>query len=479
MCGFLGLVSSADVGREIHLGLQAIQHRGQDSAGIATMEADGKRFHARRGLGTVGHALSESDIAATKGPIGLGHVRYPTVGRGVLDDTQPFFYRQPGVLMAHNGNVTNVDDLSESLMERSIHLLSRCDVEPALCEFSDALMRTRPARHTLEDAVSAARELHARVRGAWSIVAALMLDGVPTLMVLRDAWGIRPAVIGQRADGALIAASESVALDVLGFERIDEPQAGEVVFLRANQAPIRVELTEPRPAPCVFEHIYFARPDSFMAGRSVYEVRFALGRALAERIREKSINADVVVPVPDTSRPAAVALAESLNLPLREGLIKNRYSGRTFIMPDRMTRDQALRLKLNLLPSELTGRRVLLVDDSIVRGATLSRVIAMIQSAGVAELHLAIHAPPVMNPCFYGIDMSTEEELFARRFKGDLEQVELDAAAALGAHTLTWLTVEALDTAFAGPRCAACFDGCYPQPLDEQARHRIAAERRR
>jgi amidophosphoribosyltransferase len=207
-------------------------------------------------------------------------------------------------------------------------------------------------------------------------------------------------------------------------------------------------------------------------------MRLALGAGLAERVRQKGIGADVVIPVPDTARPAATALAEGLGLPLREGFIKNRYSGRTFIMPNPHTRHAALRLKLNSLKCEIEGRRVLLVDDSIVRGATLKRVIGMLHDAGARAVHLAIHSPPVRHPCFYGIDMSTEEELFACRFTGDLEALELSAAIALGADSLTYLPVAALDRAFAGPRCAACFDGIYPQPLSQHDRELIAGDRR-
>jgi amidophosphoribosyltransferase len=480
MCGFVGLVADNDVAPEVHIALQALQHRGQDSAGIATMNTSGSQFFVRRGLGTVPQALGPDDLAALTGPIGIGHVRYPTIGRGVLGDAQPFFYRQPGVLMAHNGNVTNFDELQRSLADRSIHLLSRCDVEPALCEFADALMTQRSSKHTIEDALYALRQVRARVRGAYSIVAALMLDGEPTLVVFRDPNGIRPAVIGKRTTDnghAWIAASESVALDALGFERLEEPAPGEALFLRANQPAIRRPMESEERAPCVFEFIYFARPDSVIGGREVYETRMKLGVALGDRVRGKGIDADVVIPVPDTARPAATAMAETLQIPVREGLIKNRYSGRTFIMPDALSRTRALRLKLNPLPREIEGRRVLLVDDSIVRGTTLHRVIRLLRDAGATEVHLAIHAPPVRNPCFYGIDMSTEEELFARRFSDDLDTLEVEAAAALGAESLTYLPVSALDAAFDGPRCAACFDGAYVQPLGEADRAGIRGDR--
>lgn len=488
MCGFVGLVGASGhhVAPEMHLALQALQHRGQDSAGVATMSADGTEFAFRRGLGTVVQALGADDLTACPGPIGVGHVRYPTIGRGVLEDAQPFFYRQPGILMAHNGNVTNYGELKTSLLERSIHLMSKCDVEPALCEFADALMTRRPADHTMADALVALGEVQARVRGSYSIVATLMLDGEPTLVLFRDPHGIRPAVVGRRGDGSWIAASESVPLDALGFERVEDPLPGEALFLRAGQAPVRHQLgAASEKAPCIFEYIYFARPDAVIDGKSVYEVRLAFGEALAERVRRRGFEADVVFPVPDTARPAATALAEQLSLPIREGFIKNRYSGRTFIMPDQLTRRAALRLKLNTIPAEIRGRRVLLVDDSIVRGTTLRRVIDLLREAGAAEVHLAIHAPPVSHPCFYGIDMSTEEELFARRFstqhppadEAGYEAMEAVAAAELGADSLTWLMVDAMDAVFDGPRCAACFDGDYPQAISTSQRHSIVSDR--
>jgi len=472
------MVSGSDVAAQIHLALQALQHRGQDSAGIGCMSACGDRFIMRRGLGPVSQAIGRGDLEALGGPIGIGHVRYPTSGRGVLEDTQPFFYRVPGVIMAHNGNITNTDALRASLLERSIHLMSRCDVEPALCEFADALMAERKANHTVDDALIALRRIHTRVRGAYSIVTALQLDGVPTLVVLRDPSGVRPVVIGHRPDGTWIASSESVALDVLDVDATFEPAPGEAVFLRHGQEPIRHLLAEPKPAPCVFEFIYFARPDAIMSERSVYEIRLRLGRELAGRFRAKELEADVVIPVPDTARPAATAISEELGLKLREGFIKNRYSGRTFIMPDQGTRQSALRLKLNTIPHEIRGRNVLLVDDSIVRGNTLRRVIAQLRQAGAQTVHLAIHSPPVRHPCFYGIDMSTEEDLFAQQFSQDLDVLEDEAAAVLGADSLTYLNVEGMDRAFGGPRCAACFDGVYPRAVPVEDREQIVHDRK-
>jgi amidophosphoribosyltransferase len=479
MCGFVGLISNTPAAPGIHLALQALQHRGQDSAGITTMSSDGGEFFMERGLGSVPQAVDSAHLKALPGNVGLGHVRYPTIGKGVLADTQPFFYRQPGVLMAHNGNITNYEELRQSLLKRSIHLLSHCDVEPALCEFADALMQRRQADHTTEDAMQAAREVRKRVRGSYSIVITMMLDGVPSMLAFRDPNGIRPMTLGRRSDGAWMVASESVAMDVLGFERVDEPAPSQLVILRAGKEAERLPLEAKKRAPCVFEHIYFARPDSVIDGTTVYQSRLDLGRALATRTREKGIEADVVIPVPDTSRPAATAMAEELSLPLREGLIKNRYSGRTFIMPDVLTRVSALRLKLNPLPNEIRGKKILLVDDSIVRGATLQRVVALMRESGAGEVHLAIHSPPVRNPCYYGIDMSTEEELFARRF-GDCDLIDLEkqAAESLGADSLTWLDLPRMNEVVGSERCAACFDGDYPQKLPEADRLLIATDRK-
>jgi amidophosphoribosyltransferase len=477
MCGFIGMVGVGQIAPEIYLALQSIQHRGQDSAGIATMTADGERFFARRGLGPVVQAIDDDALGALDGSIGLGHVRYPTVGRGTLDDTQPFFYRVPGVLMAHNGNVTNYGELRDSLRERSIHLLSQCDVEPALCEFSDALQTQSRNAYSISHALKALQTMTERVDGAFSIVIAMHLDNEPTLMLVRDPHGIRPAIAGQRADGSWIAASESVALDLFRVEETIEPQPGEVLFLRHGQPPIRHMIDGRKTAHCVFEYIYFARPDARMTGRSIYNMRLEMGRALAERIREKRLDVDIVVPVPDTARPAATAMAETLSVPLREGFIKNRYSGRTFIMPDAVTRNAALRLKLNPIPTELRGRSILLVDDSIVRGSTLGRVIELLRWSGARAVHLAIHAPPVRHPCFYGIDMSTEDELFARRFSDDLDELEIEAALALGADSLTYLNLDRLTQVTGTEVCSACFDGDYPRPISQSCRNAIVADR--
>lgn len=472
---------------DILLGLQALQHRGQDSAGVGTIHAD--QFPVVRKPGLVAQSFGPTELTQVPGQVGIGHVRYPTIGSGLLRDAQPFFYRQPGILMAHNGNFTSLASMHATLEEESVHLLSRCDVEPVLCMFALALMRRRKRDHTVEDCQEALRETFRVARGAYSIVAALVLDGRETLLAVRDPLGIRPCVWG-RKDGAFVVASESVALDALDARLEGDVGPGEMMVFQAGCEPLRLVLHAESATPCVFEYIYFARPDSIMNGLSVYGMRLELGRELARAWRKKDLAADVVIPIPDTSRPSANALAEELGLPYREGFIKNRYTGRTFIMPTDTARSNALKLKLNPIRSEFEGRRVLVVDDSIVRGTTLRRTVQLIREQGAREVHLAIHAPPVLYPCYYGIDMSTREELAAPRYldpsderPGGLSQagqqrLEHKLARRLELDSLTYLPMSGLCAAHPAGCCAACFDGVYPLAVDEKERMWIEKDRK-
>lgn len=486
MCGFVGVIGRSECARDIFLALQALQHRGQDSAGIGTICGD--QFPIVKKLGLVAQSFGNDDLAQLSGTIGIGHVRYPTVGKGLLRDAQPFFFRQPGVLMAHNGNLINVREMQEILAEDSVHLLSQCDIEPVLCLFALELMKRRRNHHTIEDAIAALEATFCLALGAFSIAAALILDGEETLLVVRDPWGVRPAVWG-RKDGSTIVASESVALDALDATREGDIAPGEAIFFRKGQLPIRHRFRAERSAPCIFEYIYFARPDSTMNGASIYEVRMALGAELARAWKAKNHSADVVIPIPDTARPSAAALADELRLPFREGFIKNRYTGRTFIMPTAAERVNALKLKLNPISSEFRGKRVLVVDDSIVRGTTLNRTIRLIREQGPRQIHLAIYSPPVLNPCYYGIDMSTREELMAPRFLNEFgdgplgpaekEQLERRLAVGLGLDSLTYLPMDGLGAAYPETFCAACFDGRYPLPITSQQRKWIEEDRRK
>ena len=475
MCGFIGIIGTDPVAPALYLALQALQHRGQDAAGIGTRH-DG-RFHLHKDLGLISQAIPPEILPRLPGRAGIAHVRYPTAGVGIGDreDAQPFVTRSPGIVLAHNGNVTNMRELESTLRASGHHVLSGCDAEPILLVLAHELTAMRPAGHTLEDVHIAVGRLMKCVKGSYSVAAVLEIDGQETLLCFRDPHGIRPGVYGRNAAGAWMVASESVALDVLDYTIVDHIPPGAMVLLRRGDAPI-VRAVDPKPPrPCMFERIYFARPDSILEDGRVAATRWALGERLAERVVARGIEADVVVAVPDTSRDAAQAMAERLGKPNREGFIKNRYSGRTFIMPNQATREAALRLKLNPIREVFAGKRVILVDDSIVRGSTVRRLLEMVRALGPTEIHVAIFSPPVRHPCFYGIDMPSHEELVASSYAPDVLEEAL--ARALGIASLTFLPLEAL-TAHAGPgACTACFSGEYVIPVTDDERAYILANR--
>ena len=475
MCGFVGLIGTAAVAPQLVLGLQSIQHRGQDAAGAATF--DGKRWHLTKDLGMVSSVLTEDRISGMTGTAGIAHVRYPTAGTiSTQQAAQPFLTRQPGILLAHNGNLTNTAEITEALLQQGTHVLTGCDAEPLLLVFAEELRAIRPAQHTTDDVAKAVQAVYRRVRGAYSVVAVLEVDGAPTLVAFRDPHGIRPGCYGRREDGAWMVASESVALDVLDFEKVDDLPPGEVLLFRPSAEPVRRSVVPAVPRPCVFERIYFARPDSQMEDGRVNRSRWRMGRMLAREWSTKGFEADVVVAVPDTSRPAAMAMAEELGVPHREGFIKNRYSGRTFIMPDAASRKAALRLKLNPIREMFENKRVLLVDDSIVRGTTMGRIVEMLRGLNPSELHVAIFSPPVLNPCFYGIDMPSPSELVAAQF--DSSEVELALAKQFGADSVTFLSIDGLKKVMGNEICAACFDGKYQVPVSEAEIAFINGQRR-
>lgn len=486
MCGFAGMVGVGDVSPSISVAMQALQHRGQDSAGMFTRDEEG-RFYSHRAMGLVRDGFDAQVVHDLQGNIGIGHVRYPTLGTVSLDDAQPFLYRRPGVFMAHNGNITNYAHLRRDLALQSVQVLSTCDVEPMLLVFSEALMERRKANHTVDDVIAALKVTFHKVHGAYSFAVALRVGGEDTLIACRDPRGVRPGVWGGSGD-TWIAASESVALDALDIQPRGDIPRGHALILRAGKEPIQLPIEVEEAAPCVFEEIYFARPDSIMSGHTIYERRLLFGRTLARQWQQRGLECDRVIPVPDTSRPAAMAFAETLGVPYREGFIKNRYSGRTFIMPDTSSRNMGLRLKLNPIREEFDGQRVVIMDDSIVRGSTIGRIIELVRAQGALEVHLAIHSPPVLFPCYYGIDMSTPEELFARRIfgrepgRGELEQARATVEGALvrdlDVDSVTYLSVDTLRQMSNGGRCMACFDGCYPLQLSSEDRHEIESQRR-
>jgi amidophosphoribosyltransferase len=466
MCGFIGIYGpdGVDVAGELYEGLLAVQHRGQDAAGITTFT---DAFHVKKGRGLVLEVFNENNMARLRGNLGVGHVRYPTVGSGTSGDAQPFHLTFPvGIAMAHNGNVTNFAELTEKHFRHSgTRLNSSCDLEVILYVFAQALSaRLRPGHKVgAEDVFAAVQHVFKEVRGAYSVVATLADVG---MVAFRDPFGIKPIVFGQKRtpEGPWFAcASESVVLDVNGYERSFDLEPGEAVFVPESCEIVRKKLANEPHRPCIFELVYFARPDSFLDDISVYKTRVRFGEALAEQWRQSGApRPDAVVPIPDSSRDAALAMAMELGIPYREGLVKNRYIGRTFIMPSQQSRQTSIRRKLNPIPIEFDGKDVLLVDDSIVRGNTARRIVDMVRGAGAKKVYMASCSPPLVAPCPYGIDMATHNEFVAAG--KTVEQV----ARSIGVDHLMYLERERMnDAARAGnPRigefCNACFTGKYP-----------------
>jgi amidophosphoribosyltransferase len=482
MCGFLGIYGpdGVDVAPELYEGLLAVQHRGQDAAGITTFT---DTFHTRKGFGLVRDVFSANDMGRLCGNLGVAHVRYPTVGTGTSEDAQPFHVNFPvGVAMAHNGNVTNFQELREMTMRNACtRLNSSCDLEVILYVFARALSERLkpgiPATH--EDVFAAVAAVFREVRGAYSVVALVPDVG---LLAFRDPFGIKPAILGKKEteDGVwYAAASESVVLDVIGYEVVSDLAAGEAILVDTSRRLHRKKLSDKPHRPCIFELVYFARPDSMLDRISVYKTRRRFGRALANQWRESGApTPDVVIPVPDSSRDAAMALAQELDLPYREGLVKNRYIGRTFIMGSNRARQASIRLKLNPIQLEFEGKDVLLVDDSIVRGNTSRQIVELARRAGARKVYFASVSPPLRHPCVYGIDMSTKNEFIAK------DRSPEEVAEAIGADGVVYQTLENLVAAVreGNPQiqatCNACFSGVYPTgDVTEEQLARIEAER--
>jgi amidophosphoribosyltransferase len=466
MCGFIGIYGpdGTDVAPEIYEGLLAVQHRGQDAAGIITFT---ESFHVKKGLGLVLEIFDEKNMSRLRGNLGVGHVRYPTVGGNQGEDAQPFHLTFPiGVAMAHNGNVSNYAELVERYFRNGgTRLNSSCDLEVVLFVFARSLsQRLRPGFPIgAEDVFHAVKAVYEQVQGAYSVVATLADGG---LVAFRDPFGIKPIVFGEKLtpEGKWYAcASESVVLDVNGYERSFDLAAGEALFVGADRQVMRRKLSDKPHRPCIFELVYFARPDSFLDDVSVYKTRQRFGAALAEQWkREGAPMPDVVIPIPDSSRDAALQMAQGLGVPFAEGLVKNRYIGRTFIMPNQQSRQRSVRRKLNPIPIEFEGKKVLLVDDSIVRGTTSRRIVRMAREAGASAVYLASCSPPLEAPCPYGIDMATKTEFVATG------RTTPEIAAEIGADHLVYLDLDAMNAAArrGNPKierfCNACFTGEYP-----------------
>ncbi|WOJ95693.1 amidophosphoribosyltransferase [Congregibacter brevis] len=416
MCGLTGIVGKGRVAPEIYDALTVLQHRGQDAAGIMTCSDD--RFHQRKSVGLVRDVFRQNHMQRLDGSIGIGHVRYPTAGSAGAANAQPFYVNSPyGIALAHNGNLTNSRELRQELFESEMrHLNTDSDSEVLLNVFAYELQARGKLHPEPDDIFAAVSEVHRRCRGGYAAVAMIVNYGV---IAFRDPFGIRPLVVGYRGEGSereYMVASESVALDVLGFRLLSDVAPGEAVYIDAKrQLHMRQCAEAPLLRPCIFEHVYFARPDSLIDEISVYKTRARQGEALARKIlRERpDHDIDVVIPIPDSSRTAGLSLAGSLGIKYREAFIKNRYIGRTFIMPGQQQRRKSVRQKLNPIRLEFEGKNVMLVDDSIVRGTTSREIIQMARDAGAARVYLASAAPPVRFPNVYGIDMPSPSELIA------------------------------------------------------------------
>jgi len=461
MCGVIGVWENGPAIRDLYQGLLAMQHRGQDSAGVITFDG---RFHTKKGNGLVHDIFTPEAVAHLHGSIGVGHTRYPTIGGGGGEDAQPFQLNSPfGIIMAHNGNVANYRELRDDLYEVSHRLLnSDCDVEILLNLFAESLAREKTKALAPEHIFRAVEAITRKVRGSYSVVAYIADQG---LVAFRDPYGIKPLVLGVRRDGLLPSyafASESVSLNIMNFGEIRDLDAGEVVFIDKGRTVHRKRVGHGCLSPCLFEWVYFARPDTFIDKVNVYKCRVNLGRSLAAEIRRRKLAIDVVVPVPDSARDAAIEIARELDLKYSEALVKNRYIGRTFIMPADQKRKSSVRQKLNPIASEIKGKKVLLVDDSIVRGNTSKAIIEMIREAGAKKVYFASYSPPLRHPCVYGIDMQTKTEFVAQ------DAGEADVARRIGADKVIYQSLADLKKAVQteNPKiknfCAACFDGIYP-----------------
>lgn len=418
MCGIVGHVSSTPVNQQIYDSLLLLQHRGQDSTGIAT--AAGNTFHTIKRSGQVREAYRTRDMRTLLGNVGLGHVRYATSGDSSDDEVQPFYVNAPyGILLVHNGNLTNTRELSDELfrVDRR-HLNSSSDTELLLNVLANELQQSINGKELTDDDIfDAVASLHKRVEGSYAALAIIAGHG---LLAFRDPFGIRPLVLGRRMgeDGRdeWVVASESLVLTAFGYEVVREVAPGEAIFIRTNGSMTSRQCAEsPTLAPCAFEYVYLARPDSVMNGISVYDTRLNMGEHLARKVeREMDISEiDVVMPIPDSARPSAMQLAQSLGISYREGFYKNRYVGRTFIMPGQEVRKKSVKQKLNALEREFEGKNILLVDDSIVRGTTSKQIIDMARAAGAKKVFFASAAPAVRYAHVYGINMPTRAELVA------------------------------------------------------------------
>lgn len=466
MCGIVGIIGTPHAAKESYLGLLMLQHRGQDSAGIISFQNNSKSFHYEKNLGHIKEALPEDCLKYLKGETAIAHTRYSTIGKIRKEEVQPMLMNYPyGLAMAHNGNLVNSETIKKELLEKNRRIsLSHNDLEVMMNLLADKLAQTENDL-TFEIIIQAVQTINNKLKGGFSSVTIIADHG---LLAFKDSKAIRPLVWGRRKltteekefsknDFAYAVASESKSLEFLGYENINELKQGELLFI-TKEGKIYQHQLEPKEArPCMFEWIYFANADSTIWNQNVYQTRLNLGKILGEQILNDNEDFDIVVPVPDTSRPSAITLSEKLKIPYREVLIKNRYAQRTFILNSQKDREKAVQLKMSVVKEEINGKHVLLVDDSIVRGTTSKRIIKVLKDAGARKVSIISTCPPIKHPCFYGIDFPSKEELIAH------DKGFHDIAIAIGAHKVIYPTRENFLKAFKKFKtCDACISGDYP-----------------
>ncbi|KAG1665734.1 Amidophosphoribosyltransferase [Nymphon striatum] len=441
MCGIIGIVSTEAVNQEIYDGLLVLQHRGQDAAGMAT--SDGKRLYIRRKNGLVTDVFSEQHMRRLVGNMGIGHLRYPTAGSSSNSEAQPFYVNSPyGISLAHNGNLTNAQDLKKELYTQDRrHINTDSDSEILLNIFAQELQKCKAYRVHPDEIFTAVSGVHNRCTGAYAVIAMITRDGI---VGFRDPNGIRPLVYGKRetSEGTdHMLASESVALVTQGYEIVRDIEPGEAIYITAD-GEVHTKQCSPNPSynTCIFEYVYFARPDSVIDNVFVHKARMRMGHNLAEKVKQewKDHDIDVIIPIPDTSRTSAHEMAITLGVPYREGFIKNRYIARTFIMPGQKQRKKSVRRKLNPLDIEFKGKNVMLVDDSIVRGTTSKEIVQMARDSGAKNVYFASASPAIRYPNIYGIDMPAAKELIAHG------RTEEEVAEAIGADRLIYQELDDL-----------------------------------
>ena len=481
MCGIVGIFSETHVASSIYESLLMLQHRGQDAAGMVVCDQNG-RLHSRKSMGYVRDAFQQRHMNKLEGHYGIGHVRYPTAGGSGKEFAQPMYVNSPyGISLAHNGNLTNSKALAREFFHAEMrHLNTDSDSEVLLNIFAHELGKQRAILPSTEHFFQAVKKTHSRCDGAYAVVALVTGFG---LLAFRDPKGIRPLVIGEREGKnhkEYIIASENASFSALGFETLRDVEPGEAVFIDINGKLHSQQCADnPEPTPCLFEYVYLARPDATLDQISVYKARMRMGKKLANKIMRINPNhdIDVVIPIPDSSTTAALQVATELNIPYRDGFVKNRYIGRTFIMPHQEERQKSVRRKLNILDLEFQGKNVLLVDDSIVRGTTSQKIIEMAKEAGAKKVYFSSAAPPVKFQNLYGIDMAATSELIASN------KTEEEVAQAIGAD---WLIYQDLEDLIASAQEGnpsikqfeiSIFNGKYPTPISKEYLQDLEAAR--